>query len=398
MTTDMTGPPATTRADWTSDQEPRWCPGCGDYSILSAMQLLMPQFGVRPENTVFVSGIGCAARFPYYMNTYGMHGIHGRAPALATGLATCRPDLDVWVVGGDGDILSIGGNHLLHALRRNINIKILLFNNQIYGLTKGQYSPTSEIGKVTKSTPLGSVDEPLNPLSVALGAEATFVARTHDMDRNHMQEMFRRAWEHTGAAFVEVYQNCNVFNDGAFAEITKKDKRASMLVTLRHGEPIRFGADGERGVMMSRSGELQIVDVADVGRRTWWSTTSGPTRRRWRSPCRGCRPGRSCPPPSACSGPSRGPSTPRRSAGSWRSPRIAAAPATCTPSSAPEPPGKSPDGRLPVESGIRPVGGGGGRRRERLAKSLRRPAPGAPSLPAPPVSSFQPDSCGRGRG
>ena len=265
MATDMTAGPATTRADWTSDQEPRWCPGCGDYSILSAMQLLMPQFGVRPENTVFVSGIGCAARFPYYMNTYGMHGIHGRAPALATGLATCRPDLDVWVVGGDGDILSIGGNHLLHSLRRNINIKILLFNNQIYGLTKGQYSPTSEIGKVTKSTPFGSVDEPLNPLSVALGAEATFVARTHDLDRNHMQEMFRRAWEHTGAAFVEVYQNCNVFNDGAFADITKKDRRASMLISLQHGEPIRFGADHERGVMMSRTGELQIVEVAEVG-------------------------------------------------------------------------------------------------------------------------------------
>ena len=265
MTTDMSAGPSTTRSDWTSDQEPRWCPGCGDYSILSAMQLLMPQLGVRPENTVFVSGIGCAARFPYYMKTYGMHGIHGRAPALATGLATCRPDLDVWVVGGDGDILSIGGNHLLHSLRRNVNIKILLFNNQIYGLTKGQYSPTSEIGKVTKSTPLGSVDEPLNPLSVALGAEATFVARTHDMDRTHMQDMFRRAWEHTGAAFVEVYQNCNVFNDGAFAEITKKDKRASMLITLQHGEPIRFGADGERGVIMNRSGELQLVDVADVG-------------------------------------------------------------------------------------------------------------------------------------
>ena len=265
MTTDTSTDQSTTKADWTSDQEPRWCPGCGDYSILSAMQLLMPQLGARPENTVFVSGIGCAARFPYYMKTYGMHGIHGRAPALATGLATCRPDLDVWVVGGDGDILSIGGNHLLHSLRRNINIKILLFNNQIYGLTKGQYSPTSEIGKVTKSTPLGSVDEPLNPLSVALGAEATFVARTHDMDRTHMQDMFRRAWEHSGAAFVEVYQNCNVFNDGAFAEITKKDKRPSMLIPLQHGEPIRFGAEGERGVIMNRSGELQIVEVADVG-------------------------------------------------------------------------------------------------------------------------------------
>ncbi len=257
--------PQTTRADWTSDQEPRWCPGCGDYSVLSAMQLLMPTLGVRRENTVFISGIGCAARFPYYMNTYGMHGIHGRAPALATGLAVSRPDLDVWVIGGDGDMLSIGGNHLLHALRRNVKLKILLFNNQIYGLTKGQLSPTSEVGKVTKSTPMGSVDEPFNPVSVALGAEATFVARTHDMDRGHMQEMFRRAWEHDGAAFVEIYQNCNVFNDGAFAAITKKDKRKSMLIDLEHGMPIRFGDNNERGVMMGADGQLRIVDVDDVG-------------------------------------------------------------------------------------------------------------------------------------
>ena len=266
MTTDMTAGPATTRADWTSDQEPRWCPGCGDYSILSAMQLLMPQFGVRPENTVFVSGIGCAARFPYY-HEHLRDARHPRARP-GSGPPGWPPAGPIWtcgVVGGDGDILSIGGNHLLHSLRRNINIKILLFNNQIYGLTKGQYSPTSEIGKVTKSTPFGSVDEPLNPLSVALGAEATFVARTHDLDRNHMQEMFRRAWEHTGAAFVEVYQNCNVFNDGAFADITKKDRRASMLISLQHGEPIRFGADHERGVMMSRTGELQIVEVAEAG-------------------------------------------------------------------------------------------------------------------------------------
>ena len=255
----------TTKADWTSDQEPRWCPGCGDYSILSALQLLMPSLGVRRENTVFISGIGCAARFPYYMNTYGMHGIHGRSPALATGLAVCRPDLDVWVIGGDGDMLSIGGNHLIHALRRNVKLKILLFNNQIYGLTKGQCSPTSEVGKITKSTPMGSVDEPLNPMSMALGAEATFAARTHDMDRAHMQEIFRRAWEHDGAAFVEVYQNCNVFNDGAFAAITKKDKRKSMLIDLEHGKPILFGDERERGLMMTPAGELKIVEVADVG-------------------------------------------------------------------------------------------------------------------------------------
>ncbi len=190
--------PVTSRKDWASDQEVRWCPGCGDYSILSAVQLLLPELGVRRENTVFVSGIGCAARFPYYMNTYGMHSIHGRAPAIATGLAVTRPDLDVWVVTGDGDSLSIGGNHLVHALRRNVNLTILMFNNQIYGLTKGQYSPTSEVGKITKSTPFGSLDTPFNPVSLALGAEATFVARTHDLDRKHMVETFRRAHDHRG--------------------------------------------------------------------------------------------------------------------------------------------------------------------------------------------------------
>ena len=213
-----------------------------------------PTSGVRRENTVFVSGIGCAARFPYYMNTYGMHSIHGRAPAIATGLATTRPDLDVWVVTGDGDSLSIGGNHLIHALRRNVNLTILLFNNQIYGLTKGQYSPTSEVGKVTKSTPFGSLEQPFNPLSLALGAEATFVARTHDMDRKHMMETFRRAHQHKGASFVEIYQNCNVFNDGAFDQITGKDNRADMLIPLSHGEPIRFGAEGEHGVVLHPDG------------------------------------------------------------------------------------------------------------------------------------------------
>ena len=254
----------TTKKDWTSDQEVRWCPGCGDYSILTAMQLLMPETGVRREDTVFVSGIGCAARFPYYMNTYGLHTIHGRSPAIATGLAMARRDLHVWVVGGDGDMLSIGGNHLIHALRRNVDLTILLFNNQIYGLTKGQYSPTSEVGKVTKSTPLGSLDTPFNPISVALGAEASFVARTHDMDRAHMQEVFRRAHYHRGAAIVEVYQNCNVFNDGAFAALTKKDARADMLIPLEHGKPVRFGADQERGVVLD-DGVARIVSVADVG-------------------------------------------------------------------------------------------------------------------------------------
>ena len=263
MTT--TAVPVTTRKDWSSDQEVRWCPGCGDYSILAAVQMLLPDLGVRRESTVFLSGIGCAARFPYYMNTYGLHSIPGRAPAIATGLATTRPDLDVWVVTGDGDALSIGGNHLIHALRRNVRITILMFNNQIYGLTKGQYSPTSEVAKVTKSTPFGSVDAPFNPVSLALGAEATFVARTHDMDRAHMQETFRRAHEHDGAAFVEVYQNCNVFNDGAFAEITGKEVRSDMLIPLHHGEPIRFGAESQRGVVQRSDGRLEIVDVAEVG-------------------------------------------------------------------------------------------------------------------------------------
>ncbi|MGH9171718.1 MAG: 2-oxoacid:ferredoxin oxidoreductase subunit beta [Acidimicrobiales bacterium] len=260
-----TAVPVTTRKDWTSDQDVRWCPGCGDYSVLAAVQFLLPELGVRREDTVFISGIGCAARFPYYMNTYGMHSIHGRAPAVATGLAVTRPDLDIWVVTGDGDALSIGGNHLVHALRRNVNITILLFNNQIYGLTKGQYSPTSEVGKVTKSTPFGSLDTPFNPISLALGAEASFVARTHDMDRKHMMEVFRRAHDHKGASFVEVYQNCNVFNDGAFEQVTSRASRQEMLIDLHDGEPIRFGADGHRGVVMDDQGRLKIVEVDDVG-------------------------------------------------------------------------------------------------------------------------------------
>ena len=250
--------------DFKTDQEVRWCPGCGDYAILAAVQSFMPEMGLKRENIVFVSGIGCSSRFPYYMNTYGVHSIHGRAPAIATGLATTRPDLSVWVVTGDGDALSIGGNHLIHALRRNVNLKILLFNNRIYGLTKGQYSPTSEVGKVTKSTPMGSIDQPFNPISVALGAEATFVARTHDMDRGHMQDMFRRAHAHQGSAIVEVFQNWNVFNDGASNAITKKDARDAMLINLTLGESVRFGVDGERGVMIV-DGTAKIVDVAEVG-------------------------------------------------------------------------------------------------------------------------------------
>jgi 2-oxoglutarate ferredoxin oxidoreductase subunit beta len=258
-------PPVTTRKDWSSDQEVRWCPGCGDYGILAAIQSLMPDLGVRRENTVFISGIGCSSRFPYYMSTYGMHSIHGRAPAVATGVAVARPDLDVWVVTGDGDGLSIGGNHLLHTLRRNVNLTILLFNNQIYGLTKGQYSPTSEVGKVTKSTPFGSVDHPYNPISLALGAEASFVARTHDLDRKHMIETFRRAHAHRGASFVEIFQNCNVFNDGAFSQILSKEKRPTMLIPLRHGEPIRFGDDGDLGVVADPDGRLRIARVDEVG-------------------------------------------------------------------------------------------------------------------------------------
>jgi 2-oxoglutarate ferredoxin oxidoreductase subunit beta len=254
-----------TAKDFKSDQEVRWCPGCGDYAILSAVQGFMPTLGIPRERIVFVSGIGCAARFPYYMNTYGMHSIHGRAPAIATGLSVTRPDLSVWVITGDGDALSIGGNHLLHALRRNVNLKILLFNNQIYGLTKGQYSPTSERGKITKSTPMGSLDWPFNPVSVALGAEATFVARSIDSDRKHLTEVLRRASEHHGAAFVEIYQNCPIFNDGAFDLLKEPETRADNQIRLEHGKPIRFGADGEKGVKLTGEGRVEIVDVAEVG-------------------------------------------------------------------------------------------------------------------------------------
>jgi 2-oxoglutarate ferredoxin oxidoreductase subunit beta len=254
-----------TRKDYTSDQEVRWCPGCGDYAVLAAVQGFMPELGLRRENVVFVSGIGCSSRFPYYLDTYGMHSIHGRAPAIATGLATAREDLSVWVVTGDGDALSIGGNHLIHAMRRNVNLKILLFNNRIYGLTKGQYSPTSEPGKVTKSTPVGSVDYPFNPVSLALGAEATFVARTIDSDRRHLTSVLSAAAAHRGTALVEIYQNCPIFNDGAFDAIKDKDSKADAIIPLEHGQPIRFGNDGQYGVVRDKdSGQVFSVEVADV--------------------------------------------------------------------------------------------------------------------------------------
>jgi 2-oxoglutarate ferredoxin oxidoreductase subunit beta len=258
--------PLTTK-DFKTDQEVRWCPGCGDYAVLAAVQSFLPELEIRRENIVFVSGIGCSSRFPYYMNTYGMHSIHGRAPAIATGLAITRPDLSVWVVTGDGDALSIGGNHLIHALRRNVNLKVLLFNNRIYGLTKGQYSPTSEQGKVTKSTPLGSLDVPFNPVSLALGAEASFVARTIDSDRRHLTSVLRAAAHHRGTALVEIYQNCNIFNDGAFELLTSPDTRDDTVIRLEHGEPVRFGAEGQFGVARMPDGTLRVVDVAEHGTR-----------------------------------------------------------------------------------------------------------------------------------
>ncbi len=256
------GLPVLTAKDFASDQEVRWCPGCGDYAILAAVQKFMPELGLPRERVVFISGIGCAARFPYYMQTYGMHSIHGRAPAIATGLALSRPDLSVWVVTGDGDALSIGGNHLIHALRRNVNIKILLFNNQIYGLTKGQYSPTSPLGTVNKTTPMGSLDWPFNPVALALGAEATFVARAIDTDRAHLTEVLRRAAAHQGTAFVEIYQNCNVYNDGAFDTIREQKENR---IVLEQGKPIRFGAEDERGVRLLPDASAEIVDVSEVG-------------------------------------------------------------------------------------------------------------------------------------
>jgi 2-oxoglutarate ferredoxin oxidoreductase subunit beta len=259
-----------TAKEFTSDQEVRWCPGCGDYAVLKAVQGFLPELGIRRENVVFISGIGCSSRFPYYLDTFGMHSIHGRAPSIATGLATAREDLSVFVVTGDGDALSIGGNHLIHALRRNVNMTILLFNNRIYGLTKGQYSPTSETGKVTKSTPAGSIDHPFNPVSLALGAEASFVARTIDSDRKHLTGVLSAAAAHRGTSFVEIYQNCPIFNDGAFDAIKSPDTKQDAIIPLVHGEPIRFGVLGEdgkgpKGLVRSAGGGVEVALVAEVG-------------------------------------------------------------------------------------------------------------------------------------
>jgi 2-oxoglutarate ferredoxin oxidoreductase subunit beta len=257
-------PKATVRSatkDFKSGQEVRWCPGCGDYAILAAFQAFLPELEVPRENVVVISGIGCSSRLPYYVDTYGMHSIHGRAPAIATGLAASRPDLSVWVITGDGDALSIGGNHLIHALRRNVNIKILLFNNRIYGLTKGQYSPTSEQGKVTKSSPFGSLDHPFNPVSLALGADASFVARTIDSDRKHLTSVLRAAADHQGAAFIEIYQNCPIFNDDAFEPLKQAASAGEKLIKLEHGQPVRFGPGGSQGLRFGRHGQLEAVDV-----------------------------------------------------------------------------------------------------------------------------------------
>ena len=242
--------PPLTAKDFMTDQEVRWCPGCGDYSILAQVQKVLPQIGVARENIVIVSGIGCSSRFPYYTNTYGMHSIHGRATAIASGLKAARPELSVWIVTGDGDGLSIGGNHTIHLLRRNFDVNILLFNNQIYGLTKGQYSPTSEERKVTKSTPLGSLDHPFNPLALALGADASFIARSMDRDPKHLQAMLLRANGHRGSSFLEIYQNCNIFNDGAFEMFTEKASKAEEALFLEQGQPLRFGADGSKGIRL----------------------------------------------------------------------------------------------------------------------------------------------------
>ncbi len=250
-----------TRKDFISDQDVRWCPGCGDYAILAGMQRMMPEMGVPREKVVFVSGIGCSSRFPYYINTYGFHSIHGRAPAVATGIKITQPDLSVWVITGDGDGLSIGGNHLIHTMRRNVDMKILLFNNRIYGLTKGQTSPTSELGMKTKSTPLGSLDRPFNPLSVAIGASATFVARSIDIDSPHLQYVLRRAAEHKGTAFVEIYQNCNVFNDGTWESVADKDVRSDRLLVLEHGKPLVFGKERNKGIRMRPDMSPEVVEI-----------------------------------------------------------------------------------------------------------------------------------------
>ena len=255
--------------DFATDQDIRWCPGCGDYSILKQVQTIMPELGIPSEKIVFISGIGCSSRFPYYMNTYGMHSIHGRATSIATGLKTARPDLNVWIVTGDGDSLSIGGNHLIHLLRRNVDVNILLFNNEIYGLTKGQYSPTSPKGTLTKSSPMGSIDHPFNPAALALGADATFVARAMDRDVKHLREILLRGQQHKGSSFLEIYQNCNVFNDGAFEVFTDKNSKAVETLFVEHGQPLVFGASRERGIVLDGLAPV-VVDLAEVSENDLW--------------------------------------------------------------------------------------------------------------------------------
>ncbi|XZF13207.1 2-oxoacid:ferredoxin oxidoreductase subunit beta [Chitinophagaceae bacterium MMS25-I14] len=254
--------PQLTAKDFATDQEVRWCPGCGDYSILAQVQKVLPTLGIPKENFVIISGIGCSSRFPYYMNTYGMHSIHGRATAIASGLKATRPELSVWIVTGDGDSLSIGGNHTIHLLRRNFDVNVLLFNNQIYGLTKGQYSPTSEVSKVTKSTPMGSLDHPFNPLALAMGADASFIARSMDRDPKHLQQMLLRSHAHHGSSFLEIYQNCNIFNDGAFEIFTEKGTKPEEGLFMEQGQPLLFGANKDKGIRMDGY-KPQLVNLAD---------------------------------------------------------------------------------------------------------------------------------------
>lgn len=261
-TTVVPAQPALTAKDFATDQEVRWCPGCGDYSILAQVQKVMPGLGIPKENIVIISGIGCSSRFPYYMNTYGMHSIHGRATAIASGLKATRPELSVWIVAGDGDALSIGGNHTIHLLRRNFDVNLMLFNNQIYGLTKGQYSPTSEKGKITKSTPLGSIDHPFNPLALAMGADATFIARSMDRDPKHLQEILVRSHQHKGASFTEIYQNCNIFNDGAFEIFTDKGSKPEHALFLEQGKPLVFGANKSKGIKLDGFKPI-VVDLGN---------------------------------------------------------------------------------------------------------------------------------------
>ena len=262
MANNIDAPVKYTAKDFTSNQDVRWCPGCGDYSILAQVQRSFPDIGKKKEEIVFISGIGCSSRFPYYMDTYGFHSIHGRAAAIASGLKIARPELSVWVATGDGDLMSIGGNHFIHTCRKNMDLKILMFNNRIYGLTKGQYSPTSEKGKITKSTPYGSVDYPFNPLSLALGAEASFVARTIDRDTKHLQEMVKRAAEHKGTAFIEIYQNCNIFNDGAFSILTEKETKADNVLVLEQGKPMVYGKENDKGIKLDGFTPI-IIDLKD---------------------------------------------------------------------------------------------------------------------------------------